>query len=122
MYDVKPDVSAELNSIPGVTVADVRPANWNALPYIFYYEVENNNPLLISGSPLSDVTLQIEIWSEGSTSALAMQVDQLLTGMGFRRQFSADVPDSADVRHKTMRFQGIVDARNHRVSSKEVIK
>lgn len=120
MYDVKPEVSAQLNSIPGVTVADVRPADWNTLPYIFFYEIENSNPLPISGSPLSDVTIQMEIWSEESTSTLAAQVDHLITSMGFRRQFSADVPDSTEIRHKIMRFQGIVDARNHRVSCKEV--
>lgn len=115
MYDVKPDVNAVLSAIPGVTVSDAYPASFNDLPHISFYEIANTDPLKIKLSPLSDVAVQVDIWHNRSTGVLAAAVDQQLGSLGLRREFAADVPDPDGIKHKTMRYRGVVDTRNNLV-------
>lgn len=115
MYDIKPDVLQVLNTIPGITVSDAYPTDWSKLPHISFYEVGNSNHLTFRSSPLTDVSIQVDVWCKGSTGALAAQVDEKLSSLGLRRQFAADVPDPSGIKHKTMRYRGIVDARSNLV-------
>lgn len=115
MYDVKPIVHQLLSSISGVTVSDVYPADWSKTPHISFYEQGNNDPLKIQDSPLSEITIQIDIWHKKSTGTLAAAVDAKMKSIGFRRSFASDVPDASGIKHKTMRYRGIVDTRTNRV-------
>ncbi len=115
MYDIKPAVLQALNTVPGVTVSDTYPADWSKLPHISFYEIGNHGHLALRANPLSEISIQIDIWCKGSTGALAALVDEKMRGLGLRRQFAADVPDPSGVKHKTMRYRGIVDARNNLV-------
>lgn len=111
MYDVKPEVNALLESIPGVTVSYAYPKDFSKLPHISFYEIANSDYLRIGCEPLSEISIQIDIWHNKSTGALAAAVDEKMNSIGFRRQFMADVPDPGGIIHKTMRYRGIVDKR-----------
>lgn len=115
MYDVKPIVKQLLEAIPGVTVSDAYPTDWTKLPHISFYEIANVDPAKFSGQPLVDVSIQVDVWHNQSTGALAAQIDERMNSIGFRRQFAADVPDPSGIKHKTMRYRGLVDTRHMRV-------
>ena len=115
MYDVKPQIKALLDTIPGVKkVSDIYPADWKDLPQITFYEQTNTDYLRKGPEYLTEVVIQIDIWHNRSTGDLAGQVDAKMASVGFRREFAADIPDPA-VKHKTMRFRGVVDCRNELV-------
>lgn len=117
MIDIKPDVFAALQAVPGVkAVTDAYPTDWGKLPAISFYEASNRDPLGIATGPLSDVAVQVDIWHTKSTGALAAAVDAALNAIGLRREMAADVPDPSGIKHKTMRYRGVVDARSGRVS------
>lgn len=115
MYDVKPIVNTLLESISDVTVSDAYPSDISKLPHISFYEIANNDALLITKGPLSDISIQVDIWHNRSTGALAAAVDEKMNRIGFRRQFASDVPDPTGIKHKTMRYRGIVDSRTNLV-------
>lgn len=115
MYDVKPVVAALLSSITGVTVSDAYPKDWGKLPHISFYEGGNADPIKTKSQHLSDISIQIDIWHKKSTGELAAQVNAKMNSIGFRREFAADVPDPAGIKHKTMRYRGVVDSRTNRV-------
>ncbi|MNI71189.1 hypothetical protein D3C73_1270500 [compost metagenome] len=97
-------------------MSDAYPADWSKLPHISFYEISNNDPLGIADGPLTAVAIQVDIWHTKSTGALAADVDAKLNSIGLRREFAADVPDPAGLKHKTMRYRGVVDTRSGRVS------
>lgn len=111
MYDVKPIVAQLLESISGVTVSDAYPRDFSKLPHISFYEQANTDYLRIGGEPLSEIVIQVDIWHNRSTGTLTQQVDEKMNSIGFRRQFMADVPDPSGIKHKTMRYRGVVDKR-----------
>ncbi|MCY9706724.1 hypothetical protein M5X05_21390 [Paenibacillus alvei] len=115
LYDVKPGVNTLLSAINGVTVSDAYPKDFTKLPHISFYELANSDPIRIVNGPLTDIAIQIDIWHNRSTGALAQQVDEKLNSIGFRRQFAQDVPDPSGIKHKTMRYRGVVDARTNHV-------
>lgn len=117
MYDVKAQINGLLSAIPDVqAVTDAFPTNFGKLPAISFYELGNSDPLTIAQGPLSDISIQVDIWHKKSTGALAQLVDAAMNSVGFRRQFSSDVPDASGIKRKTMRYRGVVDARTERVS------
>ncbi|MCG7406780.1 hypothetical protein MH117_05060 [Paenibacillus sp. ACRRX] len=118
MYDIKANVNTLLSSITGITVSDAYPKDFNKLPHISFYEIANSDPLTIANSPLTDINIQIDIWHNRSTGQLASDVDMKMNSIGFRRSFASDVPDPSGVKHKTMRYKGVVDARNGMVYQK----
>lgn len=112
MYGVKPQIKALLEAIEGVTVSDAYPKDFTKLPHISFYEQVNTDYLKRGPEHLTEIVLQIDVWHNRSTGFLAQEVNEKMNSIGFRREFTADVPDPNGVKHKTMRFRGIVDARN----------
>jgi hypothetical protein len=112
MYDVKPQINSLLSTIQGVGVSDAYPKSFNVLPQISFYEIANTDPLQLPKEYLSDISIQIDVWHNRSTGALAKQVDDKMKSIGFVRKFAADVPDPSGIKHKTMRYRGVVDKRN----------
>ena len=76
-------------------------------PCITYYE-QNNSPALVGdGKELtSESVMAIDVWSKGSTTAIAQAVDSVMAGLNFRREFAGDLQESdTGVYHKSMRYR-----------------
>lgn len=116
MYDVKPQILALLETIQGVTVTGEYPKSFATLPLISFYELSNSENKPALPGLLTEISIQVDVWSKRSTGAIAQQVNNLMNGIGFRRQMSADISDPSSVNRKTMRFHGVVDARSERVT------
>lgn len=110
MINIKPQINDLLNEVPGVTVSYFYPEDFANLPHISYYEASNNEYLRTDGEEqLTDIAIQIDVWSKTSTSELALLVDSKLSSIGFKREFSGDLKDPSGLNHKSMRYRGIVD-------------
>lgn len=110
MINIKPQINGLLNEIPGVTVSYFYPENFAKLPHVSYYEASNSEHLRTDGEEqLTDITIQIDVWSRASTSEIALLVDTKMTSIGFKREFSGDLKDPSGLNHKSMRYRGIVD-------------
>ncbi|WP_059050851.1 hypothetical protein [Paenibacillus senegalimassiliensis] len=116
MYDVKPEVLSLLETIPEVNVVGEYPKEFAQLPLISFYELTNKESEPKLPGVLTEVSLQIDVWSKRSTGSLAQQVNTLLNSIGFRRQTARDISDPSGVNRKTMRYRGIIDARTKRVT------
>jgi len=111
MYDIKPQIFNLLKEIEEVTVSDAYPRDWSSLPHISFYEQMNSDYLKKGSENLTELVIQIDIWHNRSTGTIAKAIDEKMSSIGFRREFAADVPD-ANVKHKTIRYRGIVDKKN----------
>ncbi|WIF95016.1 hypothetical protein [Caminicella sporogenes] len=111
MYDIKPQIFNLLKEIEGVTISDAYPKDFSKLPHISFYEQFNRDYLKKGTEKLTEIVIQIDIWHRRSAGAIAKAVDEKMNSIGFRREFAADIPDPV-VKHKTMRYRGIVDKKN----------
>lgn len=59
---------------------------------------------------MSYVRYRIDIWNQKSTTADALAVDNVMSELGLVRTSCSDVDDER-CRHKTMRYEGIIDCR-----------
>lgn len=109
MKNVKDEVYAALDSVFD-NVSDLYPADWATLPAIQYAE-ENNRvqERTEEGEQKSYVRYRIDIWNGGSTSEASLKVDQAISALGLERIECADVPDPSGLRHKQMRYEGVID-------------
>jgi hypothetical protein len=76
-------------------------------PCITYYE-QNNSPALVGdGKELtSESVMVIDVWSKGSTTAIAQAVDDVMAGLRFVREFAGDLYETdTGVYHKSMRYR-----------------
>lgn len=76
-------------------------------PCITYYE-QNNSPALVGdGKELtSESVIVIDVWSKGSTTAIAQAVDNVMASLRFVREFAGDLYESdTGVYHKSMRYR-----------------
>lgn len=109
---MKPFVFNALRSIDGVTVSDAYPSDFSKLPHLSFYEMKNEEGINAIPSRLSDVVIVIDVWHNRSTSAIAQQVNKKMNELGLRRQFAMDVPDPSGLKHKTMRYRGLIDSKS----------
>lgn len=83
------------------------------------YTEEQNKAQDLSGNKCltSYVRYRIDIWAKKATSELAVLVDEALNGqLGLIRSDCMD-DNSNQIKHKVMRYEGIVDERNEKVFS-----
>ena len=76
-------------------------------PCITYYE-QNNSPALVGdGKELTtESVMVIDVWSKGSTTAIAQAVDSVMASLRFVREFAGDLYESdTGVYHKSMRYR-----------------
>lgn len=111
MFDVKPFVLQALKTIEGVTVSDAYPSDFSKLPHISFYEVKNEEGVNALPGRLTDVAIAIDVWHNRSTGPIAKQVNEKMNAIGLGREFSYDVPDPSGVKHKTMRYRGLIDSK-----------
>ena len=115
MTAVKEDIYAALSTISDAQVLDIYPKTWTKLPVIVYQE-EDNKVQETSDNNHEDysyVRFAIYIWATGSTTALACAVDAAIAPLGLIRIQCSDVDDPSGLRHKVMRYEGVIDANKY---------
>ena len=115
MINIKPIIYKELEKV-AKNVTDTYPDDWENFPVVIFLE-EENKPYEIYGDKeqKSNVRYKVDIFNNDSTSALAIKIDEIFSNLGLMRTSSLDVPDTSHLRHKTMRFEGIVDLNSELV-------
>ena len=97
-------------------VNDTYPSDWVTFPVIQYIEEDNKTYIKTDDKEqLAYIRYKIDIWNNRSTSDIAVAVDEVLSKLGLKRTQSLDVPDTSKLKHKVMRYEGIIDIENMRV-------
>jgi len=115
MINVKDQV---YDAIKGITenVSDGYPKDWGELPAIQYTEEDNSVFEWVDGKESkAHLLYKVDIWNNNSTSATAMEVDKGIAALGLRRVACGDVADPSGLKHKVMRYEGIIDVDNQMV-------
>ncbi len=113
MINVKDEIFAALNW-QFDNVSDQYPEDFVKLPAIQYIEEENKVlEHTFSGKQVkedkSQLRYRIDIWDTKSTSPTAVTVDDVLSNLGLVRTQCMDSPSESGIRHKIMRYEGIID-------------
>lgn len=114
MKNVKDEVYSALRDI-SENVTDVYPKEWADDVNIQYSEEDNSVyefSTNLDGTTCEDkakVRYRIDIWARRSTSMYALAVDEAMKKVGLKRTGCQDVPDPSGMKHKQMRYEGIID-------------
>ena len=109
MINVKDQVYKAIKSICD-NISDSYPAEWAKLPAIQYVEEDNRVYEATDGKEdKSYIRYKIDIWNNRSTSEYALQVDKNISALGLRRVLCQDVADPSGLKHKVMRYEGVID-------------
>ena len=96
MINVKDQVYEALSDVFD-NVSDFYPLSWENFPIIQYTEEANNVVTKTDNEEKhAQLRYRIDIWNTGSTSQLAVQVDDALKVLGLTRIECADVPDPSN--------------------------
>lgn len=115
MINIKPIIVKALKTI-SANINDTYPSDWVILPVVQYIEEDNKTHCKTDDKEQEAyIRYKIDIWNDRSTSDIAMAVDEVLSCLGLERTQCLDVPDNKDLKHKVMRFEGIIDINNMRV-------
>lgn len=115
MINIKPIIKKELDKVSN-NVNDTYPSDWAIFPVIQYVEEENKTDTKTDDrEQLAYIRYKIDIWNERSTSNIAVAVDEVLSNLGLVRIQCLDTPEPNKLKHKVMRYEGIVDVNNMRV-------
>lgn len=126
MKNVKDQVYAALCAAFGAeSVSDVYPKDWAHLPAVEYTEEDNRSfERTGEGEERSYVRYRVDIWEAVSTSASAVKADAVLgcpkegqqiegiVPLGLVRTACGDSPDPSGLKHKVMRYEGIINFDN----------
>lgn len=109
MINIKPVIFKELQKVAD-NVTDTYPSDWEHFPVVIFLE-EQNKPgeWYDEKEHKSNIRYKVDIFDKDSTSSLAVEIDKIFASLGLRRTDCQDVPDPSHLRHKLMRFEGIVD-------------
>lgn len=109
MINVKDQVYISLKGICE-NVSDSYPSDWAILPAIQYIEEDNKVYEYTDGKEdKSYVRYKIDIWHNRSTSQFAIEVDEKISVLGLQRTMCQDVADPSGLKHKVMRYEGVID-------------
>lgn len=99
--------TALVSLLGGERIYQLAAPNATEFPRITFYEVTNRDAAFADDMPImADVIVQIDVWSKGSTSAIAGEVDETMKTQGWSRTSAADLfEDDTKVYHKAMRFR-----------------
>ena len=115
MINVKSEIYKGLKAVTD-NVTDDYPSDWESFPVVVYLEDQNTvHEITDNEEQSSEIKYTVHIWHDRSTSELAIKVDEVFRRFGFRRTLSQDLADNQQLRHKIMRFTGIVDVHTFRV-------
>ena len=115
MINIKPVIYKELQKVAD-NVTDTYPDDWENFPVVIFLE-EQNKPGEWDDEKerKSNIRYKVDIFDKDSTSGLAVEIDKIFASLGLRRTDCQDVPDPSHLRHKLMRFEGIVDLNSELV-------
>lgn len=120
MKNVKDEVFAALFTV-SEHVSDTYPKEWAGNEPTIQFAEEDNSVFEGSGSAegmredKSKVRYRIDIWDFKNTSPTAVAVDKAVSALGLKRIGCADVPDPSGMKHKQMRYEGIIDMDSDQV-------
>ena len=108
MIDAKKIIFGELKKI-SENVTDTYPDDWKKFPCIQFLEEENIPQEITDDTErMSYIRYKVDIWDKVSTTAAALQINAVFAGLGLNRSSSVDVPEQSYLKHKVMRFEGVV--------------
>lgn len=115
MINVKDQVYKSIENITE-NVSDGYPKDWAKLPAIQYTEEDNSVYEWCDGKESkSHLLYRVDIWHNSSTSKYALEVDKAVAELGLRRCGCSDVEDPSGLKHKQMRYEGIIDVEDEMV-------
>lgn len=108
MKNVKDEVYAALLKVTE-NVSDQYPKDWSGFPTIQYVEEDNSVVERTDNvEQKARVRYRIDIWHNKSTSEAALAVDAAVSALGLVRTACFDAPDPSGLKHKQMRYEGII--------------
>lgn len=114
MLNLKPQVveALEINNaliglLGGKKVFFMTTSEDTELPYITYQEIINiDDNYYDNKATTSEIQLVINIWSKGSTTKIAQEVDKTMKSLQFRRLGAADLHhQETEIFQKNMRYR-----------------
>lgn len=115
MINIKPIILNELKKVFN-NVNDTYPSEWATFPVIQYTEEDNKTHTKTDDKEQEAyIRYKIDIWNNKSSSDIAIAVDEVLSSLGLVRIQCVDTPEPSQLRHKVMRYEGIIDVNNMRV-------
>jgi hypothetical protein len=91
-------------------LGDGYPKEWAVLPAVQYMEEDNSvSEWTDNAEQKAHLLYRIDIWNNQSTSEAAIKVDKALSTLGLVRKQCNDVDDPSGLKHKIMRYEGILD-------------
>ena len=110
MYLPKTDIYNALKTITGVTVRQGSQKTTATIPSITFF-ISDNAAELDLGNEIASQTVEatIDIWAKDSAKADAIfaKVETNMRAIGYRLNYSTDVPDPQNICHINTRFEGI---------------
>jgi|GEM_PF-2130864 len=112
MISLKDLIGSELEKIEGLndSITTGYPQQWSKFPIVVYQE-ETNQPHTITDNEeqLTTIGYKIDIWTKKtSTTSFSLEIDKVMTGLGFRRTNAVDQDEPNGLRHKVMRYRAVV--------------
>ena len=115
MKNVKDQIYEKIKDITE-NVSDGYPKDWATLPAIQYTEEDNSVAEFTDGvEQKAHLLYRIDIWNGGSTSEAAVAVDAAISQLGLKRIACGDAPDPSGLKHKVMRYEGIMELSTENV-------
>lgn len=114
MINPKPEILAALEAnaaltglLGGKRIYFIKAPKADEFPRITFFEIDNIGSFYADDQEQgSAVYIQIDIWSKGSTSAIAEEVDKTMKGLGYGRTSAADLYELDTLTfHKAMRYK-----------------
>ncbi len=118
MINLKPQIKSALESnaqlttlLGGPRIYQIKAPNADEFPRITFFEFDNFGSLFADDTEASsEIHIQIDIWSKGSTSAIADEVNKTMKSLDFARTGTADLfEEDTKVFHKAMRYSTIAE-------------
>ncbi|WP_281550174.1 hypothetical protein [Murimonas intestini] len=115
MINVKDQIYDALCTVSQNT-SDQYPVSWEEDVSIQYIEEENR---VVECTDMQEqkayCRYRIDIWSKKSTSSIAVEVDNVLSGLGLLRTQCMDIEDQTGRKHKQMRYEMVIDVHTQQV-------
>lgn len=83
------------------------PNDFNALPIVCYSEMNNRNQEFYDNAAFADEsTIQIDVWTNVSTTTISKLVDTVMAANLYTRDFASDIQEpDAKIFHRVMRYR-----------------
>lgn len=114
----KVQVYQALKAIPDVQVYNSYPETNDWQYPVIIYEYEQNAPhtLTAEGERMTELRFRVEIHNgRNSTNPLFLQVDRVMTDLGYRRVNSQEIRGADSNYFRTIRYDAVHDNRTHRM-------